>query len=68
MTKKTASRATKRRVTSKSKLKTAKTKTKKARKITRRTKSAAKAANPPKVTSSVAAWPGLPPGYFQRAR
>jgi hypothetical protein len=45
-------------------------------KVARRTKSAAKAkrpgakpeANPRKATSSVAAWPGLPPGYFERIR
>jgi hypothetical protein len=78
MTKQTASRATKSRVGSKAKPKTAKRKAKKAlvRKVVRRTKSAAKAkrpgaktkANPRKATSSVGAWPGLPPGYFERSR
>ena len=78
MKKKTASRARKSRVPSKAKPKTAKRKAKKAlaRKVAPRTTSAAKTKTPGakrevnlrEGTSSVRAWPGLPPGYFERSR
>jgi hypothetical protein len=80
MTMKTSSRARTTRVASKAKPKRAKTKAKKAvaRKGVRRTKLLAKKkpasvgakpkARPRTSTSSVVAWPGLPPGYFERGR
>ena len=75
MTKKTSTRAKTTRGSTKAKAKTKKVATPK--RVTRKTPAAKKAparaatkaaARPRKPTSSVGAWPGLPPGYFDRSR